>query len=93
MTIVENPLVALGQVARSMPAGQIAAFALAISVWLIGGELLFHWHHRRRGRSWASEYSWFSLPLKDFDALEWSVGVLIVYVTLVLNQAAFALGR
>jgi hypothetical protein len=67
--IVENALGALGQAARSMPAGQIAVFVLAISVWLIGGELLFHWHHRRRGRSWAREYSWFSLPLKDFDAL------------------------
>jgi hypothetical protein len=55
--------------------------------------MLFHWHHRRRGRSWAREYSWFTLPLKDFDALEWSVCVLIVYVTLMINQVAFALGR
>ena len=91
--IVETTLVALGQAARSMPAGQIALFALAIGVWLTGGELLFRWHHRRRGRSWAREYSWFSLPLKDFDALEWSVGLLIVFITLMLNQAAFALGR
>ena len=91
--VVEIALGALGQAANSMPAGQIAVFALAISVWLIGGQLLFHWHHRRRGRSWAREYSWFSLPLKDFDALEWSVGVLIVFITLMLNQVAFALGR
>jgi hypothetical protein len=91
--IVETALMGLGQAARSMPAAQIAAFALAIGVWLVGGELLFSWHHRRRGRSWAREYSWFSLPLKDFDALEWSVGLLIVLITLMLNQAAFALGR
>ena len=91
--ILENAHGALGQVFGSMPVGQMAAFAVAISVWLIGGDRLFHWHHRRRGRSWAREYSWFSLPIKDFDALEWSVCVLIVYVTLMINQVAFALGR
>jgi len=91
--IVENALGALGQLAGNMPVAQIAAFALAISVWLVGGDLLFHWHHLRRGRSWVREYSWFSLPLKDFDALEWSVGLLIVFITLMLNQAAFALGH
>ena len=77
---------------QSMPMGQVVAFVLAIGVWLVGGELLIKWHYVRRGRSWSHPFSYLAFPFKDFDSLEWSVGVLIVFVTLTLNQVAFALG-
>jgi len=76
-----------------MPMGQVMAFVFAIGVWLVGGELLIKWHYVRRGRPWSHPFSYLAFPFKDFDSLEWSVGVLIVFVTLTLNQVAFALGR
>lgn len=78
---------------QHMPMGQVIVFVLAIGVWLVGGELLIKWHYVRRGKPWTHPFSYLAFPFKDFDSLEWSVGVLIVFVTLTLNQMAFALGR
>jgi hypothetical protein len=72
---------------------QVLLFGLAIGVWLIGGELLIKWHYVRRGRAWSDEHSYLAFPFKDFDELEWMVGVFIVLLTFALNHAAFAAGR
>jgi hypothetical protein len=47
----------------------------------------------RRGNPWSHKYSVLAFPFRDFDGMEWSVGVVLVFVTLTLNQVAFALGR
>jgi hypothetical protein len=80
-------------VGASMPLAQLVVFAVAITVWLGGGELLLKWHQVRRGGSWMHKTPSFSLPLKNFDGLEWAVGVFIVVLTLTLSQIGFALGR
>jgi len=83
----------LGPLVPHVSFGQIALFVVAIGVWVVGGEFLIKWHHVRRGRTWSYRYSYLSFPFKNFDAMEWSVSILLVLVTLMLNQFAFALGH
>jgi hypothetical protein len=91
--MVADALSGAWQLVQLMPMGQVIAFATAIGVWLVGGEMLIKWHYVRRGKSWSHQFSYLAFPFKDFDGLEWSVGAFIFMLTLTLNQVAFALGH
>ncbi len=57
---------------------------LGMMVWLVGANLLTAWHYRRMGKSAWSVLNPFTMPFKDFNALEWMVLVALGITALAL---------
>lgn len=73
----------------AMPPLQLVLLGLSAVTWLIGGNLLIHFHRKRIGKQHFSEVH----PWKYFNAKEWLTFVLLFFIACSFGIMALAYGK
>lgn len=81
----------LHKVIHNNPPSTLILMALAMAVWLIGGNLLIMSHYRRIGESQWSGFRPFAFPFAKFNLKEWCILALLAFGFFTLM--AFAIPR
>jgi len=79
----------LHNVVHDSPPSTLILLALAMAVWLIGGNLLVMSHYARIGKSRWSGFLPFAFPWAKFNLKEWCILALLAFVFFALAVAAF----
>jgi len=76
------------KVIHNNPPSTLILMALAMAVWLIGGNLLVMSHYKRIGKSRWSGFRPFAFPWTKFNLKEWCILAFLAIMFFVLTFAA-----
>jgi hypothetical protein len=66
---------------------QLVFLGLFAATWLIGGNILIVFHHRRLGKPWWSGFRPFAFPFKNFNGSEWLALMALGALSLVSSES------